>query len=1646
MSSAKEDKNTTKPKGNFHNKFKPSSNKSSSSFKTSNSNSYKGIHLLDFNGDLAKWKLELKSLVELELPLLKKMFNDQPKDVVEGDLVVNCNTMYMVPGVERSIRNLSDLDSVSRDQWIKMKNLFLDFLDNNSKPSDSSLPPGITGNVRSKERYRVQFKINGVDYPFDNRLLELQDTEIEAHVSRKVTQTSEIQLQRAQLQGHILKSLKQDLKDKVLIDSSFINDIKERHDPLKLIKLISKISSNTLHVDIDKQKHDVWKAYYSLRQYNLSLVAYYNQTNQLLERMRNILDDKDIPNGETLAVNFADGLERTLQNGHFLNNNKEKIKNHEFKSVREVYEAIEKHYKESEYCFSRNQKSSDQIFKTQAAYYGGGGGDDSANGKKSSKKKKEKKKRKRDENSGESDKGDNDDKRLAKRNPVTCFNCGKVGHVVKDCRFEKDQARINVAYQNRLQNIIAAKNMNENALVVSDVNQSSDVYFQILLDSQATSHLFKNSELLTDIQECLSPITFNGIGGQLKPLVYGKFLEFNHVYQHDQCPANLLSLYRVCQTHDVDWDMRTGFTIFFHDGATLPFPPDPSGHFIGRIRMSDVLAQRERRRSQNMFLTVGELEERYNPTQIKRAREAKDLMRKMSYPSASVLCKLLRSGGVQNCDLTPEDVARSIKIYGPDLASLKGKTTGHPPGKVPPIIIQNLAQQDITLYGDIMFLDHDPYFITVSRPLNLTLINHMGGKRSASVMKKCFDSQYQLYRQRNFVVKHLYFDGEGPKEGHANVFGELLAQLNVKVEIVVGAHIPIVEQRIRRIKERVRSHLSVLPFRVTKKSMMWLVIFVVHRYNLLPLGDVSDMMSPRQRFTGLKPDLKKDLRLGFGDYVQAHVPIQESEKNSMRERTEGAIALYPAGNYGAWKFLLLKSGSLVTRYHWTVLPMPSEVVQRFEELTKVSYTDGYHERVLEELPKFNQLLADDEEDGENFPHEIVLPRVEPNLDMDIEVETDPNPQVYERVVQSRQPSSRVRTVSKLLSDPDFEVDYNFDVVEDNSVDEDYVDPTDVDHTLVDESNPQEEESSDVFYTDFVCQDEALLCEADENLKLFLLQLDPRNEVVYRMYIKEAIDKWKDKAVSAIREELNQMIDKEVWKVLPRREIPRSAKIIPCFMFLKEKNNADGSLERIKARLVAGGHVQDTSVYGDTSSPTADLTTVFIVFTIAANECRKVVTLDIKGAYLNAKMKEKVYMKLPRELTDIFLSMPGCERFRAFVSSDGSLNVELLKALYGCVESALLWFMELRDFFLKIGFIANPADPCLFSRATKDGKGQIMIVIYVDDLIITSVFESEIEQVVMELTEKFTELTIKRGNIHFYLGMLFTIDYDKRVCYVSMEKYVNELLSDCKIDRKSLIPASSDLLEVNDDDELLEVDESETSRDKKWFHSTVARLMYLTKRVRPDLSFCTNFLSSRVQYATVRDMRKLVKVLEYLNETRDLGLTLGAENPYRLTLYVDASYAAHVDGGSHGGILVSMGIGPIYTQSKKLKLVCKSSCEAEVVVLCDGLNVLMWIRSLLEGLQIKQLPSLVMEDNKCAIDLMSKQSAGSMRTKFLRARYGFSRQFFDDGSAILKHVFSEYQAADILSKAKIDTNLESIRTWILSGVLSINGVGDEKRSV
>ena len=306
-----------------------------------------------------------------------------------------------------------------------------------------------------------------------------------------------------------------------------------------------------------------------------------------------------------------------------------------------------------------------------------------------------------------------------------------------------------------------------------------------------------------------------------------------------------------------------------------------------------------------------------------------------------------------------------------------------------------------------------------------------------------------------------------------------------------------------------------------------------------------------------------------------------------------------------------------------------------------------------------------------------------------------------------------------------------------------------------------------------------------------------------------------------------------------------------------------------------------------------------------------------------------------------------------------------------------------------------------------------------------------------LKDKYKEITVNKGNEHYYLGMLFTIDYERGLCFVSMSKYVDELLKENEVEGISQYPSPDGLLDLDESSELLPTHSSSPRSSKAWFHTCVAKLLYLCKRTRPDIAFTVIYLATCVQSPTKCHSQVLVKLLQYLNGSRTLGLTLGAEDPYKLTLYVDASYAMHRDGGSHGGILITLGCGPVYTQSKKLKLICKSGCEAEVVALCDGVNVLMWVRALLDGQGIKQSQSAVCEDNTCSIQLLQRESAGSMRTKFLRARYGFTRQFIVDGSIKIKHVSSHKQAADMLTKARILGNWEETRNWVLNGRLAVD---------
>jgi hypothetical protein len=229
----------------------------------------------------------------------------------------------------------------------------------------------------------------------------------------------------------------------------------------------------------------------------------------------------------------------------------------------------------------------------------------------------------------------------------------------------------------------------------------------------------------------------------------------------------------------------------------------------------------------------------------------------------------------------------------------------------------------------------------------------------------------------------------------------------------------------------------------------------------------------------------------------------------------------------------------------------------------------------------------------------------------------------------------------------------------------------------------------------------------------------RDEIGLHIKVKKALSMYKRKALVELYRELMQMDKKRVFhprdpKTLTRKQLKA---VIRSSIFLKEKYLPSGEFEKLKARLVAGGHMQDKSLYEDISSPTVSTSAVFAVAAIAAKEKRHVVTLDIGGAYLNASMKEReVLMRLDDKMAMILVKIRP--EYEKFLNEDGSMIVQLDKALYGCMESAKLWYDHLRKTLESLSFTVNPHDICIFNKEQVKDETQCTITLDVDELMIT----------------------------------------------------------------------------------------------------------------------------------------------------------------------------------------------------------------------------------------------------------------------------------------------------------------------------------------
>jgi hypothetical protein len=226
------------------------------------------------------------------------------------------------------------------------------------------------------------------------------------------------------------------------------------------------------------------------------------------------------------------------------------------------------------------------------------------------------------------------------------------------------------------------------------------------------------------------------------------------------------------------------------------------------------------------------------------------------------------------------------------------------------------------------------------------------------------------------------------------------------------------------------------------------------------------------------------------------------------------------------------------------------------------------------------------------------------------------------------------------------------------------------------------------------------------------------------------------------------------------------------MFLKQKRCG-----RIKGRGCADGRKQWLyKTKQETSAPTVAIESLFLTSVIDTKERRNVVTMDIPGAFLQRDVGGLIHVRLEGPLITLLTKVDPKLYKQYIVNEKGKpvLYVKLLKALYGTLQAAMLFWKDLTEHLVEWGFKINPYDWCVANKMI--GGKQCTIVWHVDDLKISHVSMEAIEGVLDMLNDRYGKkkpLVTTRGKVLEYLGMTLDFSVDGKVRVIMLD-YIEEM--------------------------------------------------------------------------------------------------------------------------------------------------------------------------------------------------------------------------------------------------------------------------------
>ena len=264
---------------------------------------------------------------------------------------------------------------------------------------------------------------------------------------------------------------------------------------------------------------------------------------------------------------------------------------------------------------------------------------------------------------------------------IRCYSCQQMGHYANspECPNYKSNTNINKESGNAKSKTTPQGGVGVNALMFTFSQSGKRIPKEwILLDSQSTVDIFCNPSLVVNIRKVQDRMKIQCNAGTRVTNLVGDLPGYGPVWFDSRAIANVLSLKLVKERYHVKYNSSEteGFVVTKPSGEQFNFRESSSGlHYL------DTSNPNPNRDVHTTLVvnTVAANKAKYTNNDYLCAMRARELQLIVGRPSTAAFMDLLKRNVITNCPVTPADVEAAEHIFGPDIGSLKGKTTRRSP-------------------------------------------------------------------------------------------------------------------------------------------------------------------------------------------------------------------------------------------------------------------------------------------------------------------------------------------------------------------------------------------------------------------------------------------------------------------------------------------------------------------------------------------------------------------------------------------------------------------------------------------------------------------------------------------------------------------------------------------------------------------------------------------------------------------------------------------------------------------------------------------------------------------------------------------------------------------------------------------------------